>query len=53
MLDLNALQKYQLRDNNMLHTEHSAGVLPEIACFSCTVNFGRYLAQKFANIPLG
>ena len=29
-------------DNNRLHTEHSAGVLPEIACLSCPVNLERY-----------
>ena len=29
-------------DNNRLHTEHSAGVLPESACLSCPVNLGRY-----------
>ena len=32
------------RDNNRLHTEHSAGVLPESACLSCPVNLARYPA---------
>ena len=30
------------RNNNRLHTEHSAGVLPENACLSCPVNLERY-----------
>ena len=34
-----------LRDNNRLHTEHSAGVLPENACLSCPVNLERYPAK--------
>ena len=32
-------------DNNRLHTEHSAGVLPESACLSCPVNLERYSAR--------
>ena len=36
----------QSPDNNRLHTEHSAGVLPEIACLSCPVNLERYPAQS-------
>ena len=31
-------------DNNRLHTEHSAGVLPENALISCPVNLERYPA---------
>ena len=31
-----------LADNNRLHTEHSAGVLPESALISCPVNLERY-----------
>ena len=34
-----------LVDNNRLHTEHSVGVLPEIACLSCPVNLERSTAS--------
>ena len=34
---------------NRLHTEHSAGVLPERACLSCPVNLERYSALANSN----
>ena len=39
-------------DNNRLHTEHSAGVLPEIACLSCPVSLERYSAQHSHEDPM-